>query len=169
MIHVVLFEPLIAGNTGAIMRTCLAANADLSLIEPLGFRLDTPVLRRSGVSAADECVHECFPDINAYFARHPNDCYAFFTRYGHKTLSDFPCQDVTRDYSLVFGKETTGLPLDLLRSHEESCYRIPISEKVRALNLASSVAIGLFHVLACQDWPGLAREEPACFKGADWL
>lgn len=166
MIHVVLFEPEIPGNTGNIMRTCVATGARLHLIEPLGFSLDEAHLRRSGVNYIDKLEYFVYPNWDDFKSKNQGDFY-YFTRYGHKPHTSFDYSDSTRDIYLIFGKESTGIPKSILQKDLDHCMRIPMSDNVRSLNLSNCAAICVYEVLRQQNYGNLLREEP--HKGADYL
>ena len=166
MLNVVLFEPEIPGNTGNIMRTCIATNAKLHLIKPLGFSLDEKYIRRSGVNYIDHCDYTVYENIEDFFSK--NDGKFFFsTRYGHKPHTEFDFSNSDENIYFVFGKESTGIPRDILKPHINSCMRLPMSENVRSLNLSNTVAIVLYEALRQQNYNDLLRTEP--FKGEDYL
>ena len=166
MNHIVLFEPEIPQNTGNIMRTCAGTNTKLHLIKPLGFSLDEKHLRRSAVNYFENCdftVYENFED----FANKNKGTYYYLTRYGNNTYTDFNFTSNNEDIYLIFGKESTGIPKEILKHDLEHCLRIPINDKIRALNLSNCVAIVLFEVLRQQKFNDLLRSDP--FKGANYL
>ena len=166
MINIVLFEPEIPQNTGNIMRTCAGTNAKLHLIRPLGFALSDKAIKRSGVNYIDNCEYELYDDFNDFLAKNDGVFY-FFTRYGKKPHSEFDYSDKNKNIYLIFGKESTGIPKEILREHLDRCTRIPTTDKIRALNLANCVAIAVFEVLRQQDYPNLLRHET--IKGEDYL
>ena len=166
MINIVLYEPEIPENTGNIMRTCAATNAKLHLIRPIGFALSDSVIKRSGVNYIDKVEYVLYDDFEDFLSKNIGEYY-FFTRYGKKAHSEFDFSDKDRNIYLIFGKESTGIPKEILREHLDRCIRIPCSDKVRCLNVANSVAIALYEVMRQQDYPDLVRHEP--FKGEDWL
>ena len=166
MVNVVLYEPEIPENTGNIMRTCAATNTKLHLIRPLGFALSDSVIKRSGVNYIDKVEYILYDDFDDFLEKNVGDYY-FFTRYGKKAHSEFDFSDKTKNIYLIFGKESTGIPKEILRNHLDKCIRIPCSDKVRCLNVSNSVAIALYEVMRQQDYPDLIRHEP--FKGEDWL
>jgi tRNA (cytidine/uridine-2'-O-)-methyltransferase len=134
VLHIVLLEPEIPQNTGNIARTCAALGAKLHLIEPLGFKLDDRYARRAGLDywpLVDISVHK---SLNEF----PRAGMFFLTSRGGKlyTESEFP-----EEAFFVFGRESTGLPAEVLDANAESCLRIPMREGVRSLNLANSVAV----------------------------
>lgn len=159
MLNVILFEPEIPGNTGNIMRTCVATNTHLHLIKPLGFSLDEKYIKRSGVNYIDKCIYTVYENIDEFFSKNKGK-YFFFTRYGHQPHSTPNYKDIKEDIYLIFGKESTGIPPKILKSHIESCYRIPMTDNVRALNLSNSVAICVYEVLRQKNYEGLLFDEP---------
>lgn len=159
MINIVLFEPEIPTNTGNIMRTCVATNTKLHLIEPLGFSLDEKSVRRSGVNYIDKLDYSVYKNWEDFVSKNKGEFY-FFTRYGHKPHSSFDYSDASKNIYLVFGKESTGIPKSILRPNLDRCMRIPMTANVRALNLSNCCAIVLYEVLRQQGYIGLLFEEP---------
>ena len=166
MINVVLFEPEIPQNTGNIMRTCAGTGVMLHLIEPLGFKLDDAHIKRSGVNYIEHCNYKVYSSFDEFMSMNDGEFY-FFTRYGHKPHTSFDFSDVNSNIYLVFGKESTGIPKDILKNHLDNCMRIPMNDNIRALNLSNSVAVGVFEVLRQQNYRDLLFDEP--FKGKDYL
>lgn len=166
MINIVLYEPEIPQNTGNIMRTCAGTGVKLHLIKPLGFSLDDKYLKRSGVNYIPKCEYEVYDNFNDFLNKNEGEFY-FLTRYGTKEYSSFDYSDKGKDIYLIFGKESTGIPKDILTDHLDRCMRIPINENIRALNLSNCVAIMLFEVLRQQNFPNLLNFDP--FKGKDYL
>ena len=166
MLNVVLFEPEIPQNTGNIMRTCAATKTKLHLIKPLGFSLDEKVIKRSGANYINECDYTVYENWADFLSKNDGEFY-FLTRYGRRPHSSFDYSDGSKNIYLVFGKESTGIPKEILKNHLDTCLRVPMSDKVRALNLSNTVAIMVYEVLRQQNYPGLLFEEP--FKGADYL
>ena len=166
MLNVVLFEPEIPENTGNIMRTCAATGAKLHLIRPLGFRLDQSSIKRSGVNYIDKVNYTLYDDYEDFCSKNDGEYY-FMTRYGKKAHSEFDYTDKSKNIYLIFGKESTGIPKEILRNNLDRCIRIPSTDNVRSLNLSNCVAIVLYEVLRQQDYLDLCRCEP--FKGEDWL
>src|SRR5574344_1721478 len=140
MINIVLFEPEIPGNTGNIMRTCVATNAILHLIKPLGFSLDEKYIKRSGVNYIDKCNYIVYENYEEFINKNDGQFY-FFTRYGKKPHTSFDYSNSKEKIYLIFGKESTGIPKEILKNHLDRCMRIPMSDGVRALNLSNCVAI----------------------------
>ena len=136
--HIVLVEPEIPGNTGNISRLCAAEHLVLHLVEPLGFSIDDKHLKRAG--------HHFY----------------YNTTKAIKTYSDI---SYTEDDVLVFGKETKGLPEELLLEHEEDCIRIPMIEEARSLNLSNAVAIVAMEALRQTGFHHLLKKSGRLFKG----
>lgn len=166
MINIVLYEPEIPTNTGNIMRTCAATNAKLHLIEPLGFKLDESSIKRSGVNYIDKVNYTVYKNFEEFLEKNNGEFY-FLTRYGQKKYTDFNFSNKDENIYLFFGKESTGIPKEILRKYLDRCLRIPASSNVRSLNLSNCVAIVLYEVLRQQDFLDLCTKEP--HKGADWL
>ena len=165
MNNIVLYQPEIPGNTGNIMRTCVATNTRLHLIKPLGFILDDKNLKRSGVNYIDKLDYQVYEDWEDFKSKN-NGTYYFFTRYGKKPHTEFNYKKDDNIY-LIFGKESTGIPKEILSNDLDHCTRIPMTENVRALNLSNSAAIAIYEVLRQQNYNDLLKEEP--HKGADYL
>ena len=166
MINIVLYEPEIPQNTGNIMRTCVATGAKLHLIEPFGFSLDEKSIKRSGVNYIDKLEYEVYHNYTDFLSKNEGDFY-YFTRYGKKPHSSFDYSDNSKNIYLIFGKESTGIPKEILKNHLDKCMRIPMTSNVRSLNLSNCVAIVLYEVLRQQDYNNLLRCEP--HKGEDYL
>ncbi len=166
MINIVLYEPEIPGNTGNIMRTCVATGSKLHLIEPLGFTLNEKSIRRAGVNYIDKLNYKTYIDFDSFLAENKGEYY-FFTRYGKKPQDSFDFKDSSKNIYLIFGKESTGIPKKILKNYLDRCIRIPTTKDVRALNLSNCVAIATYEVLRQQNYNDLLRVEP--HKGEDWL
>ena len=146
MINIVLYEPEIPQNTGNIMRTCVATGARLHLIEPLGFKIDDAHLKRSGVNYIDKLEYFVYKDYNDFLSKNNGEFY-YFTRYGKKPHTSFDYSNCDKDIYLIFGKESTGIPKEILKNDLDKCMRIPMTDNVRSLNLSNCVAIVLYEVL----------------------
>ena len=159
--HIVLVEPEIPGNTGNISRLCAAEHLTLHLVKPLGFSLDDKHMKRAGRDywdLLDVHVHENFEEVQRMLAGHH---FYYNTTKAVRAYSDvsFTAGDV-----LVFGKETKGLPEDLLLAHEEDCIRIPMIEEARSLNLSNAVAIVAMEALRQQGFPHLLQKSGRLFR-----
>ncbi len=166
MINVVLYEPEIPQNTGNIIRTCVAVGAKLHFIYPLGFALGSHIVKRSGVNYDPKLVYETYDDWDDFLSKNSGEFY-YFTRYGKRPHSDFDYSDKSKNIYLIFGKESTGIPKEILKGNLDKCVRIPASSDVRALNLSNCVAIGVYEVMRQQDYPNLSKTEVQ--KGEDYL
>ena len=166
MLNVVLYEPEIPGNTGNIMRTCVATHTHLHLIEPLGFSLDEKYIRRSGVNYIDNCHYTIYKNWDDFVSKNHGKMF-FYTRYGHKPHSDFNYQSTEEDIYLIFGKESTGIPREILKPHLDTCARVPMTNMVRSLNLSNTVALVLYEALRQRNYEDLLRDEP--HKGANFI
>lgn len=166
MIHVVLYEPEIPGNTGNIMRTCAGTGVKLHLIKPLGFSLEDKYIKRSAVNYLEYCDYTVYENYDDFLSKNKGVFY-YLTRYGRKPHTSPDFRNVNEDIYLVFGKESTGIPKNILKNDLAHCLRIPMNNHIRALNLSNSVAVVVFEVLRQQNYPDLLFEEP--FKGADYL
>lgn len=159
MINVVLFEPEIPANTGNIMRTCVASGSKLHLIKPLGFSLEDKYVKRSGVNYIDKCDYQVYENIDEFFSKNKGTYY-FLTRYGQKPHTSFDYSNRNENIYFFFGKESTGIPKEILKPYFDKCMRIPMTSDVRALNLSNTVAIMVYEALRQQDYKDLLREEP---------
>ncbi len=166
-LNVVLYEPEIPQNTGNIMRSCRAFDFRLHLIEPLGFHMDERHLRRAGMDYRDGLDYTIYPNYEAFLKANDKGRYVFFSRYGQKSFDQCLFDKEAEAIYLFFGKESTGIPKTILRDHLDATYRIPMVADARSINLANSVAIGMYECLRQLDFPGLSKEE--VIKGADWL
>ncbi len=166
MINVVLFEPEIPGNTGNIMRTCVATGCKLHLIKPLGFSLDEKYIRRSGVNYIDKCDYTVYENFEDFESKN-SGIYYYLTRYGKKPHTSFNYSNVDENIYFIFGKESTGIPKSILQKDLEHCMRIPMTADVRALNLSNSVAIMVYEALRQQNYRDLLFTEP--HKGANFI
>ncbi len=150
-LNIVLVEPEIPQNTGNIARTCAATGARLHLVGPMGFTIDDKKLKRAGLDYWHLLDITYYPSLDAFFAEHSGPFY-FFTTKARKTHSSVSYPD---GVYLVFGKETKGLPEELLLKHPEECVRIPMIDSARSLNLSNSVAVGVYETLRQWNYPAL--------------
>ena len=166
MINVVLFEPEIPMNTGNIMRTCIATNAKLHLIKPLGFSLDEKSVKRSGVNYIDKIDLTLYENMEDFYSKNKGTFY-YLTRYGHKPHTTGDYTNNKENIYFVFGKESTGIPKKYLREHLDNCFRLPMSKNVRSLNLSNTVAIVVYEALRQQNYNDLLFDEP--HKSKDFI
>lgn len=152
MLDIVLVEPEIPHNTGAVARTCAATGARLHLIKPLGFDISDKAVKRCGLDywyLVDISVYE---NIDEYFARHGDRNIYLATTKAPRAYSE---ADMTGDVAILFGKETAGLPEALREKYRDRCIRIPMISEARSLNLSNSVAILAYEALRQQGFTGL--------------
>lgn len=166
MINIVLYEPEIPQNTGNIMRTCSVFKMDLHLIEPLGFVMDEKHLRRSGLDYRQDLKYTIYPDWQDFISKNNKGQFVYFTRYGLKSFNECIFEK-DQDIYLVFGKESTGIDKKILKDNLDKCYRIPMREDARSLNLSNCVAIGAYECLRQIGFDGLSDKE--VIKGEDFL
>lgn len=160
--HIVLVEPEIPGNTGNIARLCAAEHLTLHLVEPLGFQIDDKHLKRAGLDywdLLDVHVHPNYDSVVRMLAGH------HFYLNATKAIRSYTDISYDGDDVLVFGKETKGLPEELLRSHKEDCIRIPMIEEARSLNLSNAVAIVAMEAMRQVGFPHLLKQSGRLFKG----
>ena len=167
MIHIVLYQPEKPQNTGNIMRTCVAINAHLHIIGPLTFSIDSKDLKRVGMDYIDDLKLTYYNNLEEFINAHKNADISYISRYGETVYSSYDYSDSSKDYYLMFGRESTGIPHDLLREHFDRVYRIPMVPDARSLNLSNCVALVAYEVLRQQKFANLATSE--CIKGPDFL
>ncbi|NMD71699.1 tRNA (uridine(34)/cytosine(34)/5-carboxymethylaminomethyluridine(34)-2'-O)-methyltransferase TrmL [Bacillus sp. DNRA2] len=153
-IHVVLYQPDIPANTGNIALTCAATDTALHLIRPLGFSTDAEMLRKAGIDFWDSVNVTYYDSLDEFFSKNQGEFY-YIETFGEKTHSAFDFSDVSKDHYFMFGKETTGLPMDLLENNKDHFLRIPMNDHVRSLNLSNTAAILVYEALRQQDFPNL--------------
>lgn len=150
--HIVLVEPEIPQNTGNVVRTCAVTGSSLHLIKPLGFSVEDKFLKRAGLDywhLLDIRYYDSFCELKNLY---PKNRFYYATKKANKFYADITYKI---DDFLVFGRETAGLPQEILDDNQESCIRIPMIKDVRSLNLSNSVAIVLFEALRQQGFPSL--------------
>lgn len=152
MFHIVLVEPEIPQNTGNIARTCAATGSVLHLVEPLGFQIDDRKLKRAGLDYWSLLDIRYYKNLEDFFERNPDGPYYYLSTKAPRAYTEAQFTDGSY---LMFGKETRGLPEDLLVEHPERCLRIPMREGARSLNLSNSVAVTVFEALRQTGFRGL--------------
>ena len=155
MINIVLLEPEIPANTGNIGRTCVATGTRLHLIEPLGFSLSEKALKRAGMDYWSELDVTTYVDYEDFLARNPGAKLYFATTKGRHIYSDAQYED---NCYIMFGKESAGIPEEILKAHPDTCVRIPMIGETRSLNLSNSVAIVLYEALRQQGFAHMKTE-----------
>ena len=167
MINIILYQPEKPQNTGNIMRTCVAINAKLIIIGPLSFSIDSKDLKRSGLDYISNLKMEYFDSYDEFLKKYDNLEIYYITRYSNKSYSNFDFSNQVKDYYIMFGKESSGIPHSILRSHTDHLLRIPMVPSARSLNISNCVAIIAYEVLRQQNFPNLSTHE--AIKGEGFL
>ena len=152
MLNIVLYEPEIPANTGNIGRTCVATGTRLHLIEPLGFKLNEKSLKRAGMDYWNDLDVTTYIDYQDFLEKNPGVKIYMATTKAHKVYTDVEYEP---DCYIMFGKESAGIPEEILVEHEEDCMRIPMNGDIRSLNLGNSVAIVLYEALRQNGFAGM--------------
>ncbi|MBR6692935.1 MAG: tRNA (uridine(34)/cytosine(34)/5-carboxymethylaminomethyluridine(34)-2'-O)-methyltransferase TrmL [Clostridia bacterium] len=156
-INIVMVEPEIPQNTGNVARTCACTGASLHLVKPLGFEIDDKKMKRAGLDYRNSLDITYYDNLAQFLEMHKEDMdkMYFFTTKGQKRHSDIQYPD---NAYLVFGKETKGLPEELLHDNYQNAVRIPMRDKLRSLNLSNSICVAVYEVLRQWDYDGLNEE-----------
>ena len=155
MLNIVLFEHEIPFNTGAIGRTCVATNTRLHLIEPMGFRLGEKEVKRAGLDYWPRLDVTTYVNYEEFLEKNPDAKIFMATTKGQNIYSDV---NFTEDCYIMFGKESGGIPEEILAHHKDDCIRIPMAGEERSLNLSNSVAIVLYEALRQNGFKGMNTE-----------
>ena len=158
-INIVLIEPQIHANTGNIARTCAVTGASLHLVKPLGFSIDDRHLRRAGLDYWDKLSITYYENTGEFFEKNAGEQMYFFSAKGKRSFAEISYPDRV---FIVFGKEDTGLPDELIEKNTDRTLRIPMRPGVRCLNLSNSAAIAVYEILRQDGYDGMS---PDCFKG----
>ncbi len=150
--HIVLHEPEIPANTGNIGRTCVATGTTLHLIEPLGFRLDEKAIKRAGMDYWKDLDVRTYINYEDFLNKNPDAKIWYATTKAHHCYSDV---SFGPDDYIMFGKESAGIPEEILADHEDTCIRIPMKSEIRSLNLSNSVAVILYESLKQGEFKGM--------------
>lgn len=156
MLNIVLHEPEIPSNTGNIGRTCVAAGARLHLIEPLGFRLNEKALKRAGMDYWDHLDVTRYINFAEFLQKNPGAKIYMATTKAKQIYTEVHYEP---DCYLMFGKESAGIPKEILTQYEKTAIRIPMRGQTRSLNLANSVSIVLYEALRQQNFASFACEK----------
>ncbi|MED4129525.1 tRNA (uridine(34)/cytosine(34)/5-carboxymethylaminomethyluridine(34)-2'-O)-methyltransferase TrmL [Shouchella miscanthi] len=154
-LHIVLYQPEIPANTGNIARTCAGTNTTLHLIRPLGFSTDDKMLKRAGCDYWPNVTIYYYDSVDELFQKYNQGEFFFIETIGTRNYSDFDYTNREEEYFFVFGKETTGLPQELVEKRQERCFRIPQTDVIRSLNLSNTAAIVIYEALRQQGFPAL--------------
>ena len=155
VLNIVMVEPEIPQNTGNVARTCAATGARLHLVRPLGFEINDKHLKRAGLDYWHFLDITYYDNLDDFFEKTKGGKYFYFSTKGTHRHSDVEYPD---NAYLLFGKETKGLPEELLLKHQDDTLRIPMIDEARSLNLSNSVAIATYEVLRQWDYPELLSE-----------
>ena len=155
MVHIVLLEPEIPANTGNIGRSCVATGSVLHLIEPLGFQINDKMLKRAGLDYWDKLDVRLYEDFDDFLRKNPGARLYMATTKARRTYADVSYED---DCYLVFGKESAGIPEELLLRYPETAVRIPMVKENRSLNLSNAVSIILYEALRQQGFGQLEQK-----------
>ena len=153
--NVILLEPEIPQNTGNIGRTCCATGTKLHLIEPMGFRINEKNLKRAGMDYWDDLDVTIYDSFKDFMDQHPGIKIWMATTNAPHRYTDV---EFGPDDYIMFGKESAGIPEEILVDNEDTCIRIPMNPEIRSLNLANSVAIVLYEALRQNDFHGMQME-----------
>ncbi|MGE7586595.1 tRNA (uridine(34)/cytosine(34)/5-carboxymethylaminomethyluridine(34)-2'-O)-methyltransferase TrmL [Peribacillus sp. NPDC101480] len=151
-IHVVLYQPQIPANTGNIARTCAGTDTSLHLIRPLGFSTDDKQLKRAGLDYWENVKIHYYDSLEEFFEKNAGGEFYYLTKFGEQPHSCFDYSDQDSEIFFIFGRETTGLPKDLIQENMDRCLRIPMTDKVRSLNLSNTAAILVYEALRQQNY-----------------
>lgn len=154
-INIVLHEPEIPQNTGNIARTCAATGASLHLIRPLGFEIDDRKLKRAGLDYWQYLDIHYYDGLDDFFAKNPDAKVYYFSTKAQKVYSEISYPE---DVFIMFGKETAGLPEDLLYGNPDTCVRLPMRDGLRSLNLSNTVAVAVYEILRQRGFADLRTE-----------
>lgn len=152
-LNIALIEPEIPQNTGNIARTCAATGARLHLVGPMGFEIDEKRVRRAGLDYWDKLNITYYESTAEFFEKNRSAQFFYFSTKALNVHSDM---NYPNGCFLVFGKETKGLPEELLKANKERCVRLPMRGMIRSLNLSNSVAVGVYEVLRQWGYPALS-------------
>ena len=153
--NIVLLEPEIPANTGNIGRTCVATGTKLHLIKPLGFDISDKAVRRAGMDYWKELDLSVYENFEEFLEKNPGARIYMATTKAEKTYTE---STYGPDDYIMFGKESAGIPEEILLKYRETCVRIPMIGEIRSLNLGNSVAIMLYEALRQNDFAGMNRE-----------
>lgn len=158
MLHIVLHEPEMPANTGNIGRTCVACGAVLHLIEPLGFKLNEKMIKRAGLDYWEHLDVRTYVNFQEFLDKNQNPRIYMATTKSRQTYADVTYEGADEDVYLMFGKESAGIPEEILLDYKETAVRIPMLPEIRSLNLSNSVAIVAYEVLRQQGFDHFQRE-----------
>ena len=149
------------------MRTCVASGTKLHIIGPLTYKIDDKGLKRAGMDYLVGFEYEYYNSYEEFVIKNNNPSVYYITRYGKKAPSEINFRDINEDIYVMFGKESTGIPKEILKDNLDYCFRIPMVSDIRSLNLSNCVAIVVYEILRQRNYEGLSRVET--LKGENYL
>ncbi|MBS7006988.1 tRNA (cytidine(34)-2'-O)-methyltransferase [Anaerostipes sp.] len=158
MLHIVLHEPEMPANTGNIGRTCVACGAVLHLIEPLGFKLNEKMIKRAGLDYWEHLDVRTYVNFEDFLEKNGYPKIYMATTKSRQTYADVAYEGADQDVYLMFGKESAGIPEEILLDYKDTAVRIPMLPAIRSLNLSNSVAVVAYEVLRQQGFDHFQRE-----------
>ena len=154
-IHIVQYQPEIALNTGSIMRTCLALNAKVHLIKPMGFEFTEQSIKRYGANYVHQVDYTVYENWDDFIKMATPDNLYFLSQHGTYFYTDIDFSNPQNDYYIVVGRESTGFPEELLKSYLKNCFRVPMSGNIESLNVSNVVAVIAYEAMRQQNFAGL--------------
>lgn len=154
-INVVLYQPQIPSNTGNIARTCAGTDTNLHLIRPLGFSTDDKMLKRAGLDYWQYVNIVYYDSLDEFYEKNAGGEFFYITKFGQKPFSSFDYSNSSNDYFFIFGRETTGLPKEVIEKNKDVSLRIPMNENIRSLNLSNTAAVLIYEALRQQNYAHL--------------
>ena len=167
MFRIILYRPEKPGNVGNLIRTCMASEAKLFIIGPLTFSLTEKELQRAGMDYIKESDFVIYKDYDEFLKDFSDKNIYYVTRYSNKVYSSFDYSNIEEDIYFMFGRESTGIPHDILKENIDKTCRIPMTISARSLNLSNCVALVLYECLRQRKFYGLATYET--IKGENFL
>ncbi|CAM9150870.1 tRNA (cytidine(34)-2'-O)-methyltransferase [Mycoplasma marinum] len=168
MLNVVLYQPEISPNTGNIIRTCSAVGAKLHIIRPIAFELRPKYLKRPAAGRLlSDIEHEVHDSYEEFEKKYGNETIYYITRYGQQYHSTPDYSKHEEDIFIMFGRESTGIPKEIMRKKLDMCVRIPMVAHERSLNLANTVMLISYEISRQRNYEGLSKFEVQ--KGKDWI
>jgi tRNA (cytidine/uridine-2'-O-)-methyltransferase len=167
MLNIILYQPEMPANVGNIMRTAVAIDATLHIIVPTPIKLDDKSLKRAGMDYVQDLSFFIYDSIDKFMEKHHDKNIFFVTRYSKNNYTEVDYGRFDAGIYVMFGNESYGLPMELLRKHKENTLRIPMVATARSLNLSNAVAVVSYEILRQQGFYNLATSE--VIKGDDYL
>ena len=168
MLNIVLYQPEIPPNTGNIIRTCYSTGAKLHIIKPISFDLSPKWLKRSSAGKdLSDIKHEIHSSYEEFNKKYGDKVIFYITRYGKFNYSSIKYDELKDDVWVMFGRESTGIPMNILKDNFKRALRIPMTKESRSLNLANCVAIVSYEIMRQLSFKNMSEFEVQ--KGKDWI